>query len=136
MKRFVVLVAAIAAGLTAPSAALAQRRGFDVLNEVAGQARGYQGQARGRQEERPRGEEERLPERRPEPVRPAPAPIPQRRISEGQAIANVARVAGPGHHLDVRALEQGDRIVYQVRWASDSGQRRDYFVDGVTGAVR
>jgi uncharacterized membrane protein YkoI len=136
MKRFVVLVAAIAAGLTAPSAALAQRRGFDVLNDVAEQARGYQGQARGRQEERSRAEEQRPPEREPPRPQPMPQPPPQRRISEGQAIAAVRQVAPPGHHLDVFAREQGGRIIYTVRWASDNGQRRDYTVDGVTGAVR
>lgn len=133
MRRFVPL-AIIVVGLVAPSTALAQRGVVDAARRAAMEAE--QGEGRGQPDDR---REERIDERsRPQNVPPprqqAPPP-PQRRISEGAAIAAVQRIAGPGHHLDVFAGVMGGRPIYTVRWAADSGQRRDYHVDAVTGAV-
>ena len=134
MKRFVPLAAAIAVGLLAPSAALAQKGVVEAARRAAMEAQ--QGQGRGRPNDR---RDDRVPDERSRPEREPPrqqAPPPRRRITEGQAIAAVQRVAGRGHHLDVFAGERGGRPVYTVRWASDSGQRRDYTVDAETGVVR
>lgn len=40
----------------------------------------------------------------------------------------------PGRLLNA-GLEQGDRPVYRVRWASDDGRRVDYLVDAESGQV-
>jgi hypothetical protein len=125
MKRFVALLAVGAIALAAPCAASAQRGFGPRFDEEGPRFQVPQGPPRGRNETPPQ-----------RPSQPQQQQQPQRRISEGQAIAAVARVAGPGHHLDVFYGERGGRPVFTVRWASDNGQRRDYYVDAETGALR
>jgi uncharacterized membrane protein YkoI len=52
-----------------------------------------------------------------------------------QAIKIVERAAPPGHHLDGSKEERGGRSVYRIQWATDRGERKDYVVDAVTGAL-
>ena len=39
------------------------------------------------------------------------------------------------HHLDGSREERGGRTVYRIQWVTERGERRDYIVDGQTGAV-
>jgi uncharacterized membrane protein YkoI len=52
-----------------------------------------------------------------------------------QAIRIVQGMAGPGHHLDGQREERGGRTYYRIQWATDRGERRDYYIDAQTGAL-
>ena len=52
-----------------------------------------------------------------------------------QAIRIVQGLAGPGHHLDGQREERGGRTYYRIQWATDRGERRDYYIDAQTGAL-
>jgi hypothetical protein len=56
-------------------------------------------------------------------------------ISMSQAIRIVQGLAGPGHHLDGQREERGGRTYYRIQWATDRGERRDYYIDAQTGAL-
>jgi hypothetical protein len=56
-------------------------------------------------------------------------------ISMAQAIRIVQGLAGPGHHLDGEREERGGRTFYRIQWATDRGERRDYYIDAQTGAL-
>lgn len=64
-----------------------------------------------------------------------PAPPTGREISMAQAIRIVEMTAGPGHHLDGNREERGGRTYYRIQWATDRGERRDFYVDAQTGAL-
>jgi hypothetical protein len=94
-----------------------------------------------------RGPERGDDRRGPQVYRDRPGPYPQpgeswRRpgptggeISMSQAIRIVQGAAGPGHHLDGQREERGGRTYYRIQWATDRGERRDYYVDAQTGAL-
>ena len=50
-------------------------------------------------------------------------------------VLEMLRRRTPGRHLDVGQEQQGDRVVYRVRWAAADGRRIDYIVDAQTGAI-
>jgi uncharacterized membrane protein YkoI len=120
MKRLLILFAAASLGLTAPATASAQRFLRDIVGEVI--------QA---QDNPDRGGGRRPPRDDPRPSQPGPG----REISMSQAIKIVEQAAGRGHHLDARREDRGGRPVYRIQWASDGGERRDYIVDALSGAV-
>jgi uncharacterized membrane protein YkoI len=130
MKRIVLILAAATLGLTAPQYAFAQRK-HDLLDQVLQQA-----QAQGRGDRDRGGDDDRGRRRGPPPgenFRP-PMQAP-REISMSQAIRSVEQRAGPGHHLDGSREDRGGRTVYRIQWVTDRGERREYVVDGQTGAV-
>jgi uncharacterized membrane protein YkoI len=61
-------------------------------------------------------------------------------VRQGQ-LAPLGRVIGairqrtPGRQLDAGLEYQGPRLVYRVRWMTESGRRVDYIVDAATGAI-
>jgi uncharacterized membrane protein YkoI len=128
MKRIVLILAAATLGLSVPQVASAQRA-RDLVDQV------LQAQAQGRGNDR--GDRGGGNDRRSPPVgenfRPPSPPV--REISMSQAIRIVEQRAGAGHHLDGSREERGGRTVYRIQWVTDRGERRDYVVDGQTGAV-
>ena len=132
MKRIVLIIAAAMLATSVPQAASAQKA-RDLIEQV------LQAQAQGRGNERgDRGRGNDGDDRRRPPAgeswRP-PGPAPVREISMSQAIRIVEQRAGPGHHLDGSREDRGGRTVYRIQWVTDRGERRDYVVDGQTGAV-
>ena len=125
MKRIVSILAAGALGLSVPQIASAQSA-RDLLGQVL--------QAQARDHGRGNDNDDR---RRPPPGeswRPS-SQAPVRDISMSQAIRIVEQTAGPGHHLDGSREDRGGRTVYRIQWVTERGERRDYLVDGQTGAV-
>ena len=132
MKRIVLILAAATLGLSVPQAASAQKV-RDLVDQVL-QAQGREDRGKGN-DDRGRGSDDRR--RGPPPgetFRP-PQQAPVREISMSQAIRIVEQTAGPGHHLDGNREDRGGRTVYRIQWVTERGERRDYIVDGQTGAV-
>jgi uncharacterized membrane protein YkoI len=101
----------------------------DLLGQVLqAQAQGRGDRGRGNDDDRRRGPPPG------ESWRPS-AQAPVRDISMSQAIRIVEQTAGPGHHLDGSREDRGGRTVYRIQWVTERGERRDYLVDGQTGAV-
>jgi uncharacterized membrane protein YkoI len=133
MKRIVLIIAAAMLALSVPQAASAQKA-RDLIEQVLqaqAQGRGNDRGDRGRRNDD--GEGRRGPPSG-ESWRPS-AQQPVREISMSQAIRIVEQRAGPGHHLDGSREDRGGRTVYRIQWVTDRGERRDYVVDGQTGAV-
>ena len=128
MKRIAPILAVAALGLWIPQAASAQSA-RDLLGQVLqAQAQGRGDHGRGNDDGRRRGPPPG------ESWRPS-AQAPVRDISMSQAIRIVEQTAGPGHHLDGSREDRGGRTVYRIQWVTERGERRDYLVDGQTGAV-
>ena len=51
-----------------------------------------------------------------------------------RVIADINRRT-PGYQLDTGIEQENGRTVYRVRWAASNGQRIDYIVDAVSGAI-
>ena len=72
---------------------------------------------------------------RPVPPRDAEAQRPQvRPISLNAAVDSIRR-STPGRLLDASGPTGGDRPIYRIRWQADSGQRIDFVVDALSGAI-